>query len=45
MKRLESVLLKKLFNNFLGLCTYFVQKSVKVIIENHSLKSLIVQLI
>ena len=25
---------KKLFNIFLGLCIYFVQKSVKIILEN-----------
>ena len=30
---------KKLFNMFLGLCIYFVQKSVKMILENHLLKS------
>ena len=28
-----------MFNIFLGLCIYFVQKSVKVILENHWLKS------
>ena len=30
---------KKLFNIFLGLRIYFVQKSVKMILEDHSLKS------
>ena len=30
---------KKLFNIFLCLCIYFVQKPVKMILENHSLKS------
>ena len=47
-KRLQVLLLletkicfvkKKLFNMFLGLCIYFVQKSVKMILENHLLKS------
>ena len=28
---------KKLFNIFLGLCIYFLQKPVKMILENHSL--------
>ena len=28
---------KKMFNIFLGLCIYFIQKSVKMILENHSL--------
>ena len=31
---------KKLFNIFLGLCTYFFQKLVKMSLENHSLRSL-----
>ena len=29
---------KTLFNIFLGLCVYFFQKSVKMILDNHSLK-------
>ena len=29
---------KKLFNIFLGLCIYFLQKPVKMILENHLLK-------
>ena len=28
---------KKLFNIFLGLCIYFLQKPVKVVLENHLL--------
>ena len=28
---------KKLFNIFLGLCIYFLQKPVKMTLENHSL--------
>ena len=32
---------KKLFNIFLGLCIYCAQKSVKMILENHSLKSFV----
>ena len=30
---------KKLFNIFIGLCIYLIQKSVKMILENHVLKS------
>ena len=29
---------EKMFNIIFGLCIYFVQKSVKMILENHSLK-------
>ena len=36
---LETDCEKKLFNIFWGLCIYFFQKSVNMILENHSIKS------
>ena len=36
---LETDCEKKLFNIFWGLCIYFFQKSVNMILENHLLKS------
>ena len=37
--KISFVKKKKIFNIFLGLCIYFVQKSLKMILENPLLKS------